>query len=248
NVNAKLDIGWTALILATENGEKDIVELLIKAGADVNAKENDNGKTVLMIATEEYIHSFYSVESQMTEAEVAEVRATIWVITEMLIKAGADVNTRNNEGETALMQVAREGHKELAELLIKAGADVNAKLSTGWTVLVPAAVKGHKELVELFIKAGADINAKLYNGKTALIYAIENGKGDIAELLVKAGAGNAELLWAIQHGQKDTVELLIDLGADVNATDSEGISVLTYAALYGRNDIVELLKAAGARE
>ena len=52
---------------------------------------------------------------------------------ERLLKAGADVNAKNNDGWTALMKASENGRKEVVEMLINAGADVNAKNNDGKT-------------------------------------------------------------------------------------------------------------------
>jgi ankyrin repeat protein len=56
-------------------------------------------------------------------------------VAELLIAAGAGVNTKTDDGWTPLQFAAKSGHKEVAELLIAEGADVNAKIRGGWTVL-----------------------------------------------------------------------------------------------------------------
>lgn len=107
-------------------------------------------------------------------------------------------------------------------------------------------------MVELLINAGADVNISYAWGDkagTALTDAALNGNKDIAELLIKAGAdGDATLVWAIKECDVGAVEVLIKAGANVNATDSEGLTPLTHAMLYGKDKIAEVLKGAGAKE
>ncbi|MDE7227498.1 MAG: ankyrin repeat domain-containing protein [Treponemataceae bacterium] len=215
------------LAMASESN-KDIMELIIKSGADINAK-SDNTEPLLIYAAEK----------------------KGWKdIIELLIKAGADINTKGYHGQTALINAAYKGHKDTAEVLIKAGADINAKTNDGWTALMNAAYYDHKDIAELLIKAGADVNARTDNGGTALMMAAENNKKkDVAEVLIKAGADSGSaLIEEIKHKFSSAAKLLINAGADVNATDSEGLTALTCAILYGQNDIAELLKAAGAKE
>ena len=86
-----------------------------------------------------------------------------------LIAEGADVNAKDNFGQTVLMWAACRGHIEIAKLLIESGADVNAKDSTGDTALIFAASEGHLETVKILIESGADVNAKnMTGGVTAL--------------------------------------------------------------------------------
>ena len=221
-----------AYALSTDTNE-NIVELLIKAGADVNAKDDyPFGCTALM----------YVINNDQKD------------IAELLIKAGADVNAKTHDGWTALMGAAGCNGKDVAESLIKAGADVNAKTHDGWTALMMAARCDGKDVAELLIKAGADVNAKTHDGWTALMetasnyYDIKNKK-NIAELLIKAGAdSDAALKWAVINRASSETKFLIELGANVNAIDSDGLTLLTHAILYGYNDIADLLRAAGAKE
>ena len=77
-----------------------------------------------------------------------------------MIKAGADVNTRDIDGITALMWAARFDKLDIVKALIKAGADVNLKDNMEWTALIGAARNGHTEIVKMLIKAGAKVNPK----------------------------------------------------------------------------------------
>ena len=86
------------LFQAVIDGNLDEVKRLIKAGADVNAKNTIRGDTALMIAA----------ENGHTEVAAA------------LIKAGADFNAKNTNGWTALLIAAKNGHTEVAAALIKA--------------------------------------------------------------------------------------------------------------------------------
>jgi TonB family protein len=106
---------------------------------------------------------------------------------------GANVNAKNEWGQTPLFLAATKGNKDVAELLIAKGADVNAKDIAGATTLYLAVAKGlgHKdlaELVELLIAKGADVNAENKLGMTPLQYAEIAEEKDIVEILKKHGA------------------------------------------------------------
>ena len=82
-------------------------------------------------------------------------------ILEALLKAGANVESPNPDGETALMLVARTGNVAAAKVLLKHGADVNARENfRGQTALIWAAAESQPEMVKLLVGSHADVNAR----------------------------------------------------------------------------------------
>jgi len=76
-------------------------------------------------------------------------------IVKMLIEAGANINVKDNGGDTALMRASVHGNEDIIKLLIEAGADVNAKDNDGSTSLMWALSFGHIKVVDLLKKYGA---------------------------------------------------------------------------------------------
>jgi len=111
-------------------GNREHVELFIKAGMDINSRDKD-GSTALMVTSEK------------GDIEMAQ----------LLIRNGADVNAKNIDGYTALMYVAYKGNLAIAELLIKNKADVNARDKDGWTALRYASIQGRNDIIKLLTKA-----------------------------------------------------------------------------------------------
>ena len=64
----------------------------------------------------------------------------------LLIENGADINAKANDGWTALMEAAYEGHIETIKFLIEKGADINPKTEDGKTAADLANEKGHKHI------------------------------------------------------------------------------------------------------
>jgi cytohesin len=216
---------------------KEVAELLIAEGADVNALALDGSTPLHYAAWNGY-------------KEVAEI----------LIDNGADLNVINNEIAgtpfiTALDWAIQQGKTETADLLRKHGGMTVEELRSGMTPLHAAARKGLKEIVELLIHEGADVNAKITSGgsnknKTPLDFAIQYKKPETADLLRKHGGKTREelnaLIDAAKNGDIEAVKKHLAAGADVNAKDVDGTTPLHNAAVYGHNEVAELLIANGA--
>jgi ankyrin repeat protein len=163
----------TAVQAAAEGGHLEVVERLLAAKADVNARAADeNGRTALRAA-----------------AEGGHLE-----VVERLLAAKADVNAPAGEwdGRTALQAAAEGGHLEVVERLLAAKADVNAPAAddNGRTALQAAAEGGHLEVVERLLAAKADVNAHAAddNGRTALRAAAQGGHLEVVESLKQTGA------------------------------------------------------------
>ena len=175
-----------------------------------------------------------------------------------LLKAGANPDSPNPEGQTALMVVARSGNVESAKLLLDAGATVDAREQWGdQTALMWAAAEAHPEMIKLLLDHHADVNAhgairdwqrrvtaegrpknENHGGFTALIYAARIGCIECAKALLKGHAdinlpdpdGETALLLSIINMHFDFASYLISAGADVNRWDFYGQTPL-YATI-----------------
>jgi len=154
--------GETAIMWAMRNKKfgKEVVELLIKNGANLYERSSDGG-TVLM----------YAVLYEQIE------------IIKLLINIGVDLNEKDYYGSTALMKAVHNNrYIDIVELLIKKGADVNQKDNNGMTALMWAAKYNSVEIVELLLKNGAKVDETDNDGKTAFDYA----KYETNQILSKA--------------------------------------------------------------
>jgi hypothetical protein len=144
-----------------------------------------------------------------------------------LIEEGADVNAKDDSVQSAYLITTSEGYLELLRLTLKHGADVTSLDSFNGTGLIRAADRGHVEIVRELLETEIDADHVNNLGWTALLEAIILGDG---------GPRHTEV-----------VRLLVDAGADVNLADGNGQSPLTHAQDREYAEMVEILRAAGAR-
>ncbi len=251
--------GFTALMHSCLLGYYHVVELLIDSGADINLVNNDS-ESAFVIATQEnqleiidllimsgvldYVHLNNKLLEACFLGNYEEVGR--------LIDGGADVNARDDSGETVLMRAVYYMYSDIVELLIRSGADVNSIYpESGDTVLMNAVYKEYIDIIELLLKFGADPNIKNFSGDTALTWADRKEHKEIMELLVNYGADmqvllNAKLINNCISGNLREIKNLIESGADINAANEEsGWTPLMYAVNEGYRRIVEYLLDSG---
>lgn len=141
-----------------------------------------------------------------------------------LLSSSADVETKDEDGLTALMYAAIYADTECVELLLLKGADPNARSQSGITPLMMAINNAAK--VKLLISKGAEINAKSKQGHTALtIAAARTGTAETIKLLLDSGAdlsvGNP-LAAAVRSEDIKVIKLLLERGSDPHNTNNVG--------------------------
>lgn len=170
-------------------------------------------------------------------------------IVDDLIKAGADVNTIDQE-KTPLIDACDRGYLGIVRVLVKSGADVNSKVISN-TPLTAACNRGHLEIVKELVQAGADVNQSDGSQK-ALTAACIWGHLSVIKVMIKAGASvnqsvgkETPLTAACAVGHLNVVQELIKEGADLNRCD-DNYTPLTVASFQGHQSIVKALIKAGA--
>ncbi|KAL8754169.1 MAG: hypothetical protein Q9199_004528 [Rusavskia elegans] len=133
-----------------------------------------------------------------------------------LLDCGADVDSKYQDGRTALHRACTMGRLAVVKRLLERGIDVNIRTDSGQIALHRAAQNGDEELVKALITYNSDINVQDNNGSTPLIYAIDLDKTCMA-------------LQLLQHG------------ANVNVEDDNGMTALHFASARGNLRIVQKL-------
>ncbi|OYD81403.1 ankyrin repeat domain-containing protein [Azospirillum brasilense] len=171
----------------------DELKRALDGGADPN-KRVDNGKTLLMLASEQ----------GLTDA----VR--------LLIDRRAKTELRTADGATAVMYAAWGGHEAVIHALAAAGAELDATNDDGKTALMAAAARGHDGVVKILVDRGVSVDRVASHGWSALMYAANNGHDRVARMLVERGAnpfrmdtaGNSALTLGALQGHMQVVEAL----------------------------------------
>jgi ankyrin repeat protein len=240
-------MGDPAVVIAARDGNFDTVRTLLARHADVNETARD-GSTALLWAV---YHS-----------DLPMVRA--------LIAAGANFTTPNHYGVSPLLQASRTGDTPMIAELLKAGANVaRAVHPEGETPLMAAARTGKVDAVELLLEAGSDPNAsENYQQETALMWAAEEGHVDVVKALLAAKAnpnvkahvsslttrkngdhptgGLTALMFAVRNGHENVVRELVKGGADLKATNGDGVTATSIAIVNDRFDLARILLDLGA--
>ncbi|WP_426701165.1 ankyrin repeat domain-containing protein [Rhodanobacter sp. Col0626] len=239
--------GRTPLFAALEHGAQalPLVRALIAHGANPEAADA-NGETPLGLALEHpAVERWLDWRdwprpnrplraSDLPAAAAAGALATV----QRLLELRFAVDTRDDQGASALLRACGAGHREMAACLLDAGADPALAATSGVTPLAAAVAARREALVALLLQHEVAVDQRLPNEATALMVATAMGYPEIAELLLDAGAdvnavdsaGRSALHAAAQFGFEHNDSLrarrlfdsLLKRGADINHADSEG--------------------------
>ena len=154
------------LMFAVEKKNSEFVQMLIKAGVDVNLQRSDDGVNALMCA----VYNGYNH------------------IMDILLGAGANPNASTIDGYTPIMIASCKGNVDAIKLLINAGANVNSTTADSRTALIMAAKYGYMQIVTILMHAGAEVNHHDNQKISALFFAAVLGHIEIVQALLSAGA------------------------------------------------------------
>lgn len=249
NVNAQTETSDTALHHTAWSGKYNIANLLIKNGADVNAKVQSGDYN-------SYTPLRYASEYGMID------------IARLLIENGADVNAVDVYNKTILHYIPHYSYNEIdiARLLIENGADVNAVDIYGGTPMFYSELYRANAYTSLLRRNNAELfnfnddNCESAGGKL-LHLSIEFNNIELTKKILdnnnvniayKNNRGETALHYAAIYGRYDAAKSIIDiinknnLPYVVDLVDNEGKTALHHSALYGRLSITRMLIESGA--
>lgn len=231
-VNGYSNGGLTIIHKAAHGEEPVVVRLLIKRGADANAK----------------------VRASVGRGETAlHVEVASWneQLLPLLLRNGAEVNAKgeNSKGQTALYFAASWGNETALETLLERGADLSAKYKDGKTAL-HAVNLGRFQIVDLLLQKGADPCAENKMKKTVLCEAAYKVKLTTAKILVEKGKAFMSpeqmakaLSCAASAGKLGVTLLMIMKGYGKILANRGTVGAVLVAAKFGQDKVlVYLLK------
>ncbi|MBA8667592.1 ankyrin repeat domain-containing protein [Holosporaceae bacterium 'Namur'] len=257
NVNPANKYGITPLMLAAEGGHKEIVESLIRRGANVNDQINyfyrpdnltyDGNRTYVSIDAEDAFHSNRNGRSALIAA--AEKGHT--KIVKILLDAGANISD-TQYGNTALMLATINGHIEIVKILLEKERKLRKEINIDRIVFL-ASTNGHKKIVEMLIEEVTNINITNEDRNTGLIIASGKGYKEIVEMLLEAKAdidfrgqdGNTALHMASCNDNKEIALLLAEYGANIQQKNNDNMTPVDLAIKHRYFELARILYVQG---
>ena len=245
---------------------KEVLQVIIDHGADVNSTNNDSVTALMVACKKGNVDATYALLKAASNPDIADSNGNTCMyhaivgsfskeVLQAIIDQGADVNSTNKEGVTALMAACRKGNMDVIYVLLKAGVDPHISDSNGNTWIHHAIVGGCNETIQEIINHGAHVNATNKDNITPLILACQDGNEVVIKTLLDAGAdpyinsveGHTSLHAAVLGGcSNEALHKIIDYGVDVNATNILNQTALELACQMGNVYALNALYDSGA--
>ena len=258
--------GNTAIMVACELGNIDIVHSLLSAGANVDLQNNDgwtalmkasqnNHSTIIHVMLEEANANPHLQNRKGSNALMVAAFAGCLEAVELFIIKGVDYTHQKKDGVTAFMLACQKGHIEIAELLLTHEVNPNFTNKEGTNAFILACNSGHTPIVEFLLTKKVDPNVLNFNGWNALMCASANGHTQIVELLLTVTAvvvdintrnnnGWNAFMLACENGHHGIVELLMTKKRqhiEINTQNKNGMTAFMLACKNGHKKVVEIL-------
>ena len=230
NVNTQNKLGETALMIASESFEANIIDLLVRENdADITLV-NNNGNTALLSLA-------YKYESLTLKETSYKKKSSIeYSIHVLLDNSKKIIDVQNNIGETALIVLSRNIQIfNGLESILRYKPNPNIQDNNGYTALMNLTKLGSSVGVKMLLYYGVDPDINLVNryGDTALIIASFYGFHDIIKLLldrpdiklnIQNNEGYTALHYAVSMENIDIIKSLIKAGANPDIKNNDGQS------------------------
>ena len=251
------------LLLACENDDTRLIELLLTLGANINYKGNVSGSQPLHVAcrighievVKFLIQNGSDINGEDDEKETPIFEAEDVDVIELLLENGALLNATNSTGRNLLHVNCECSNEDLVEFFIGKGCLIDHVDANGQTPLFEACRNGLMETVKLLIAKGCDINHADVNGFTPLTEACKKDNTDVVEILLENGAniehpdymGETPIFHALCGYDRDrTVNSLINKGCNINHINKNGETPIFQLCKFGIVNLMLILIDKGA--
>jgi len=242
SIDMQMPFKSSYLQLAAQEGKKEVVDFLLKKGANPNKRFGLPGIPFVL--------------QDPILMEVSSDADTCEHIANALIKYGANINAQDMGGDTLLHRMAyhfrdENDAKELDWALAN-NADINKR---DWSGKTPLMCASSIEGVRQFALRGAKLDATDFHGDTILIMALRAGNDQEAQGLIEMNADvkkktlglKTTLMLAAEQNMLPTLKILLDKGVGINAKDVGHNTALIYACMNGHSDCANFLIEQGAK-
>ena len=247
---------------AIRGGKIEAVKILLEHNADVTKIKDNSGRNaffwVAVLDELEMLKLFEKYNPDFNVSDNYGSNALFFTrkaeTVNYLLKNGADINKKNKSGRTPLIQhsLAYE-NQDHVKFLLEKGADINAQDNEGVTTLMFAVQTDKTKIIDICLSEKADINMKDKEGKTALFHTIssfgilenvksmtENMFGDYAKTDYVKNYMNQKKMEETDTAIR-LIKLLVSNGADINAQDNKGNTLLMYAIALRNEPLINEL-------
>lgn len=248
--NTPLHYALRRTSMERRQGRAAVVAFLVKHGANINSR-TQNGITPLMDAS-----------------NIGDTDALKY-----LVEHGAQIDLADKDGRAALALAASRLYDDIVIYLVAHDANIDSHDGEGRTPLMQAieasslfTIQTDKDrsieelnrlsIVNILLKHHADVNSVDKSGETPLALAAENNSTEIVTTLINHGAnqnihvpsfgGETPLMTAIRKNNLQMLKVLVAAKPDLTLANSQGRTALSYARGYRDDEMIEILKEAGA--
>jgi ankyrin repeat protein len=187
------------LLAAAERGDATAAALAIRAGANLETRD-ERGRTPLLLAA--------------TQDRLGVAR--------LLVYLGADPDALDDQHDTPWLVTGVTGSVDMLQVLLPAEPDVTIRNRFGGTSLIPASERGHVAYVRRAVRTAIDVNHVNDLGWTALLEAVVLGDGS--------------------QSYQQILTILLDAGADPKIADRQGVTALQHAERRGQREVARILR------
>ncbi|XP_035772253.1 death-associated protein kinase 1 [Neolamprologus brichardi] len=264
DVNQPNKHGTPPLLIAAGCGNIQIIEVLMRKGAEIRAHDKSGANAIYYAARHGHVETLRFLhekkcpldvqdKSGETALHVAARYGNVDVVSYLCsIRANPDLTDR--EQETPLHCAAWHGYSPVARALCQAGCHVDAKNREGESPLLTASARGFVDIVECLVEHGAELETSDKEGHTALHLAVRRCQVEVVRCLLRHRCqvdqqdrhGNTPLHIACKDGNLPVVMAICNAKASLDLPNKSGRTPLHLAANNGSLEVVRHLCLAGA--